>query len=75
MAPNLTRVFGSQCVDPNKVNVPNGKAPVDATPERAALSKALKVHGIKILAWSDQRPDVADALVSLLPIATPRCTH
>lgn len=63
MAPNLTRVFGSQCVDPNKVNVPNGKAPVDATPERAALSKALKVHGIKILAWSDQRPDVADALV------------
>ena len=59
-APNLSRLFGGQCSDPPRVSPAGSKAPVDTTPERHALANALRVHGIKVLAWSDERtPGVA----------------
>lgn len=61
-APNLSRLFGGQCTDPNKLNQA-GKTAIDATPERAALAKALKPHGVRILAWSDDAPPRVTPLV------------
>jgi len=62
-APDLTRVFGGQCTDPHRLNA-QGKTAIDATPERAALAKALKPHGVRILAWSDEAPPrVANPLI------------
>ena len=64
-APNLSRLFGGQCTDSNKLNHVGGCGPgkVESTPERAALAKALKAHGLKVLSWSDAAPPQVTPLV------------
>jgi hypothetical protein len=49
-SPNLPTLFGGDCVTSERTG--HGK-PGDTTPERAALAKALKTHGIKLLGWAE----------------------
>lgn len=55
-SPNLPTLFGGVCVttDLSRTQIKVGKfAQMDTTPERSALTKALKTHGVRLLGWAE----------------------
>lgn len=54
-SPNLPNLFGGECVtdERSRSSQSNKTTQSDTTPERAALAKALRTHGIKLLGWAE----------------------